>query len=432
MLFEPLMLARLQMAFTLGFHIIFACFGVGLPLLMLLAEYRYLRTKDPVWKNIAKRWSKIFAVLFAVGAVSGTVLSFELGLLWPQFMGTFGGVIGLPFTLEGFAFFIEGIFVGIYLYGWNRLSPKAHWLSSFPIAISGAASAWFVVTANAWMNSPAGFQMLRGAVVDVDPIAAMLNAATPTQTLHMILAAYMVAAFCMASVYAVAWLKGKRDAYHTKALALSLWMAIALTPLQIVAGDWSAKAVAKNQPIKLAAMEGQFDTTTHAPLRIGGLPDAVEGVTRYAIEIPGMLSWLLYDDAAAVVKGLNDFPRENWPPVAVVHIAFQVMVAMGSFLLLIGLWRIFGPKNSLFYFLLSLSGVASVIALESGWIVTEVGRQPWIVYGFMKTADAVTDSPGIIFVFAATLLIYGILIFGSVFVLRLLAKKPIPEEDHAS
>ena len=432
MILDPLILARLQMAFTLGFHIILACFGVGLPLLMLIAEYRYLKTKDIVWKTIAKRWSKIFAVLFAVGAVSGTVLSFEMGLLWPQFMGTFGGVIGLPFTLEGFAFFIEGIFVGIYLYGWNRLSPKAHWLAGFPVVVAGVVSAWFVVTANAWMNAPAGFQMLNGVVVDVDPIAAMLNPATPTQTLHMILAAYMVAAFCMASVYAAAWLKGKRDAYHTRALSLALWMGIICTPLQIVVGDWAAKAVAKNQPIKLAAMEGQFDTTTHAPLRLGGLPDEAAGVTRYAIEIPGMLSWLLHEDAMAPVKGLNDFPKEHWPPVAIVHLAFQAMVALGTFLLVIGLWWLFAPKNFLFYFLLSFSGVASIVAMETGWIVTEVGRQPWIAYGLMKTADAVTDSPGIVWVFAATLLIYAILFFGSFFVLRLLAGKPFPEENHGS
>ncbi|MDO8526114.1 MAG: cytochrome ubiquinol oxidase subunit I [Deltaproteobacteria bacterium] len=430
----PLFIARMQMAFTLGFHIIFSCLGIGLPLLMSLAEYFSLKNNDDVWKTLAKRWSKAFAVLFAIGAVSGTVLSFELGLLWPKFMGTFGGVIGLPFTLEGFAFFIEAIFAGIYLYSWDRLSPRAHWWTSVPIAIAGVSSAWFVVTANAWMNTPTGFKMVDGIVTEVDPIAAMLNPATPAETLHMIVAAYMVTGFLVASVYAVAWLKGNRTLYHKRALSLALWMGLIATPLQFVTGDMSGEAVGKNQPIKLAAFEGQFVTQTHAPLRIGGWPDTNTGTTRYALEIPGGLSWLVYGKTDARVMGLNDVPKENRPPVTIVHLAFQIMVAIGSALLFLSLWACISflrkkefPKSRLFLSAVSISGAAAVLALECGWTVTEVGRQPWIVYNIMKTADAVTTAPGIQWVFLATIFIYLVLIIGGTFVLRLLAKQPLPK-----
>src|SRR3989338_2166676 len=423
----PLLIARLQMAITLGFHIVFACFGVGFPVLMLAAEYRYLKTKNEIWKILAQRWSKAFAVLFAVGAVSGTVLSFEMGLLWPQFMETFGGVIGLPFTLEGFAFFLEAIFAGIYLYAWDRLSPKAHWWSGVPIAVSGFTSAWFVVTANAWMNAPYGFTIVNGIVKEVDPIAAMLNPATAHQTLHMILAAYMVTGFCIASVYAVSWLKGNKSQYHSKALLLGLWLAVLTTPFQIVVGDWAGKAVAKNQPVKLAAFEKQFVTQAHAPLRLG------------RFEIPGGLSWLVAGETTATVQGLSDFQKENWPPVGTTHLAFQMMVAAGTLLLFLSFWafpslwrkRTF-PKNIFFLLILASSGVISVVALEAGWIVTEVGRQPWIVTGFMKTKEAVTNASGIGWVFLGTILIYAILIVGTVFILRVLAKRPLPENIYAA
>ncbi|MCZ6602299.1 MAG: cytochrome ubiquinol oxidase subunit I, partial [Planctomycetota bacterium] len=285
---DNLLFARIQMAVTLGAHISVACLGVGMPALLLFAEGRYLRTGDPIWKALARRWAKAFAVLFAVGAVSGTVLSFELGLLWPEFMGRFGGVIGLPFTLEAFAFFIEAIFLGIYLYGWDRLSPRVHWLSGFPIAISGVLSAWFVVTANAWMNAPQGFVLEDGVVVDADPFAAMMNPATWAQTIHMIVAAYMVTGFVIASVYAYHRLRGRDHSYNRRAMALGLALAAGMTPLQAVVGHAAAKMVARTQPVKLAAMEGQFRTEARAPLRVGGWPDEDSGNTPLAIEIPGL------------------------------------------------------------------------------------------------------------------------------------------------
>lgn len=431
--------ARVQMAFTLGAHIVLACLGVGMPVLLLLAEWRYLRTGDEGWRTLARRWSKAFAVLFAVGAVTGTVLSFELGLLWPEFMGTFGSVIGLPFTLEGFAFFLEAIFAGIYLYGWDRLPPRVHWLTGFPIALSGFASAWFVVTANAWMNSPQGFTLRDGVVVEADPLAAMFNPATGAQTAHMLLAAYMVTGFVVAAFYAWERLRGGNGLYQRRAMALGLALGAICTPVQIVVGDWAARMVAATQPVKLAAMEGQFRTEALAPLRIGGWPDEQARQTRWAIEISGALSWLAYGDADAVVRGLDEFPRQDTPPVPIVHLAFQVMVGIGFALLLLSAWVGWSvlrqrhlPTVRVFLWSLVAAGPLVVLALEAGWVVTEVGRQPWIVQGVMRTADAVTDAPGIPWMLVATLAIYALLGTGVVVVLRLLARVPLPEATHGT
>jgi len=435
-----LMAARLQMAFTLGWHIIVACMGVGLPLLLLYAHARWLKTGDPVWRAMTKRWSKGFAVLFAAGAVSGTVLSFELGLLWPEFMGTYGAVIGFPFTMEGFAFFMEAIFVGIYLYGWDKLSPRVHWWTGVPIAISGFMSAWFVVTANAWMNTPRGFTVTAGEITDIDPIAAMFNPMIWTQTTHMIVAAYMVTGFSVASLYAVFRLRGNDSPYVRKAMALGLVFGCIFAPVQALVGDWSAKAVAEHQPLKLAAMEGHFKTERGAALVIGGIPDMEAGETRYAIKIPYLLSILAYGDPHAEVKGLEDFPKDVLPPVPVVHIAFQIMVGLGTLLIALGGWLLISwwrtralPDSRFFLWCVALTGPAAIVAMEAGWVVTEVGRQPWIVQGHMRTAEAVTDAPGIWWVFLATMTIYAILTAGIVTVLGILARQPLPEElNHGS
>lgn len=434
-----LLAARVQMALTLGVHIVLACLGVGMPVLLLFAEWRFLRTGDAGWLTLARRWSRAFAVLFAVGAVSGTVLSFELGLLWPQFVGTFGAVMGLPFTLEGFAFFLEAIFAGIYLYGWERLPQRLHWLTGFPIAVSGFASAWFVVTANAWMNSPQGFTLQDGVVVDAEPLAAMFNPATGAQTAHMLLAAYMVTGFLVAAFYAWEWLRGRDGLYQRRAMALGLALGGLCAPAQIVVGDWAARMVAATQPVKFAALEGQFRTQARAPLRIGGWPDERARQTRWAIEIPGALSWLAYGDSDAVVRGLDEFPRQDTPPVAIVHLAFQMMVGIGFALLLLSslagcslLWRRRLPTARAFLWFVVMGGPLSVAALEAGWIVTEVGRQPWIVQGVMRTADAVTDAPGTPWLLVATFAIYTLLGMGVVVVLRLLARVPLPEETHGT
>jgi cytochrome d ubiquinol oxidase subunit I len=427
---EPLLAARLQMALTLGFHIVFACFGMGLPILLLVAEGRFLKTGDTEWKTLAKRWSKVFAVLFAVGAVSGTVLSFELGLLWPKFMGTYGPVIGLPFTLEAVAFFIEAIFAGIYLYGWDRLSPRAHWLSGIPIALAGLASAVFVVTANAWMNAPLGFTMQGGRVIAVEPVTAMLSSASAPQVVHMLFAAGLVCGFGVASVYAAARLRGNDTSRVRRAMMLGLAMGAICAPFQALSGDWAARVVARTQPVKFAALEGQFKTEARAPLRIGGIPDEEAGTTRWAIEIPGGLSWLAFHDSNAVVQGLEAVPPEDRPPVPIVHFSFQAMIGIGFFLLAVAAWtggslafRRKLPAGRVFLWMVVLAGPLAAIGLEAGWIVTEVGRQPWIVQGWMRTKDAVTDAPGLGWSLGISIGIYAILIAGTFVALRHLARK---------
>jgi cytochrome d ubiquinol oxidase subunit I len=430
-----LLAARWQMAVTLGSHIILATFGIAMPVLLLVAEWRYLRTGDILWNALARRWSNVFAVLFAVGAISGTVLSFELGLLWPEFMGRFGPVIAFPFAMEGFAFFLEAIFVGIYLYGWDRLGPWTHWLCGWPIAASGAASAWFVVTVNAWMNTPAGFRLEGERAVDIDPTAAMLNPSTGPQTTHMIVAAYLATGFAVAGVYAWFLLRDRTSIYTRRALALGLAMGVVMTPVQWVVGDWAARHVAETQAVKLAAMEGQFQTEAGAPLRIGGIPDEATRTTRFAIEIPGMLSWLAYKDRTAVVKGLDDFPPDDTPPVLVVHLAFQTMMGIAGLLFLISLYVVVAaarrwglPDGTWFLRTLVVAGPLAFVALEAGWVVTEVGRQPWIVDQVARTTDMVTAAPYVGWLLAATLTIYAAIGAGTIAVLCLLARRPLPEK----
>ncbi|MEP7228064.1 MAG: cytochrome ubiquinol oxidase subunit I, partial [Gemmatimonadales bacterium] len=333
-----LLAARSQMAVSLAFHIIFAVVGIGMPVLMVIAERRWQKTGDGIYLELAKRWSKGTAILFAVGAVSGTVLSFELVLLWPEFMKLAGGIIGMPFSLEGFAFFTEAIFLGIYLYGWDRISPRAHIWSGVAVAVSGIASGIFVVTANAWMNSPAGFEIVGGRITNVDPIAAMLNPAAFQQTLHMTLAAFAATGFAVAGIHAFLLLFDPSNAFHRRALSVALLVGAPAALLQPLSGDLSARQVASRQPVKLAAMEAHFETMAGAPLTVGGWPDVDDGKLRYAIKIPYGLSLLAFHDPGAVVKGLKDFPREDWPNVTIVHIAFQIMVALGTYLALVSLW----------------------------------------------------------------------------------------------
>ncbi|MBE1558760.1 cytochrome ubiquinol oxidase subunit I [Nonomuraea africana] len=424
--------ARMQMALSLGWHIVIACFGVGMPAITLIAEWRGHRSGDVHYRLLARRWAKAMGVLFAVGAVSGTILSFEMGVLWPGLMGAYGQVIGLPFSLEGIAFFIEAIFLGIYLYAWDRLPPRIHLLSGIPIVLAGVASAFFVVTANAWMQQPTGFDAEGGRIVAVDPWAAMFNPATPPQTVHMILAAFMVAGFGMASVYAVAMLRGRRDRYHRLGLLLPLAVAAVITPVQIGVGDWAAHFVASNQPVKLAAMEGVFETERGVPLHVGGI--AVDGEMRYALEIPYGLSLLAHWNPNAEIMGLNEVPPADRPPVNVVHWAFQIMVGAGFALLGLSAWLALAwwrrrdlPSSPWFLRAAALSGVAAALALEAGWVVTEVGRQPWIVYGVMRTAEAVNPAPGLVWGFVLVTVVYAALTVATVYVLRRLARDiPVP------
>ncbi len=412
---NDLLLARLQMAFSLGFHIIFAVIGIGMPLLMAIAEYRWLRSGDGVYLQLAKRWAKGTAIFFAVGAVSGTVLSFELGLLWPRFMEHAGGIIGFPFSLEGFAFFTEGIFLGIYLYGWSRVPRWAHWGAGVVVAVSGAASALFVIMANAWMNTPTGFDYdaATGEFSNIDPVAAMFNPAWKAQVLHMVVAAYLATAFGAAGVHALQLLRAPGSRFHREALRICMTVGVVTAVLQPITGDYAATVVARTQPVKLAAMEGQFRTERGAPLRIGGWPDAEAGETLYAIEVPGLLSFLAYKDFGAEVKGLEEFPREDWPPVLIVHLAFQIMVALGMLMLAVGVWFAVAalraralPLNRWLLRAIVMSAPAGFLAIEAGWTVTEVGRQPWVIHGVMRTADAVTPMPGLIVPFVTFAVVY--------------------------
>jgi cytochrome bd ubiquinol oxidase subunit I len=431
------------MGVALGFHIVFAALAIGVPLLLVFTEYLAIRRNDAVWMAITRRWARALGILVAIGAVSGTVLSFALGLFWPGLMGRWGSVIGLPFALEAFAFFIEAIFIGIYLFGWDRLSPWRHWLSGWPVVLGGVASAWFVVTANSWMQSPVGFELSAGGtVVDVQPIRAMLNPSTPVMTTHMILAGYMATGLTIASVYAVGMLKGRRDSYHRRALAVGLTFGLVLAPVQVFVGDLAAKLVAERQPMKLAAMEGLWDTTTRAPLTIGGIPLPGREETVLGLRIPGGLSWLAYGDADAVVQGLTSVPPGDRPNTVVVHLAFQAMVAIGFGFLGLGLWALVGwlrrgrralPDGRWFLRAAAVAGPAAFIALEAGWVVTEVGRQPWIVYGQMRTAEAVTTRGGIVWWLVATVGTYLLLGTACAWLLIQLTRKPrdADAEEHA-
>ncbi len=398
--------ARSQMALSLGFHIIFSCIGMVMPFFMAVSHYYWLKTKNPVYLNVTKAWTKGVAIFFATGAVSGTVLSFELGLLWPNFMKHAGPIFGMPFSLEGTAFFIEAIALGFYLYGWNRFNKWFHWITGVVVGVSGLASGILVVAANAWMNTPAGFDYIDGKFTNIDPIAAMFNKAWFSQALHMCLAAFVATGFAVAGVHAYMILRKKNVLFHTKAFHIAAVFGTIAALLQPISGDRSAKHVAKYQPAKLAAMEAHFETSKSAPLIIGGIPDEENKVVRYAIKIPGFLSFLAHGDFTAEVKGLDQIPPENHPPVAITHYAFQVMVGLGTLLALLSviyLLAVFKKKSWLnkrwLLRLFVLSVPLGYIAIEAGWVVTEVGRQPWIIHGIMRTKDAVTPMPGIVYSF---------------------------------
>ena len=412
-----LLAARSQMAISLMFHILFAMAGMAMPVLMVISEALWLRTGRALYLDLTRRWAKGTAILFAVGAVSGTVLSFELGLLWPAFMQLAGPVIGIPFALEGFAFFTEAIFLGIYLYGWDRVPPRAHWWAGVVVAGSGGLSAVFVVTANAWMNTPAGFDLVDGKMTNIDPVAAMMSPAAFPEALHMLLSAYAAVGFAVAGIHAFVLLRHPGDPFHRAALAIALLVGGPAALLQPLSGDVLARMVADTQPAKLAALEGQFETETGAPLRIGGLPDPESGTTRWAIEIPHGLSLLAHHDPQATIVGLNDIPRESWPNPVIVHLSFQVMVACGTAMALLSVaagflaWRRRRLPEALPIerWLLRSLVVASplgVLGIEAGWFVTEAGRQPWIIQGVMRTRDALTPMPGLTIPLVTITLVY--------------------------
>jgi cytochrome d ubiquinol oxidase subunit I len=416
--------ARSQMALSLGFHIIYSCIGMVMPVFMAISHYKYLKTQNPVYKNITQAWSKGVAIFFATGAVSGTMLSFELGLLWPTFMKHAGPIFGMPFSLEGVAFFIEAIALGFFLYGWNRFNKWFHWATGVLVGVSGIISGILVVAANSWMNSPSGFDYVNGQYLNVDPIKAMFNDAWFTEALHMTIAAFSATGFAVAGIHALMIYRKRNIEFHTRAFKIAIVFAAVAAILQPLSGDLSAKRAGRQQPAKLAAMEALFHSQNYAPLVIGGIPDTASKKVNYGIEIPGLLSFLTYDNFKQKVKGLDSIPVNDQPPVAVTHYAFQVMVMAGMAMMFAGvLYLIATLKMRKWLFkgwFLKLFIVATplgFIAVEAGWTVTEVGRQPWIIQGVMRTIDSLTPMPGIQYTFYLFSFVYFTLSLAVIFLL---------------
>ncbi|MEA2347999.1 MAG: cytochrome bd ubiquinol oxidase subunit [Thermoleophilaceae bacterium] len=427
---SELLLARQQMAFTLGFHIILASLGVGLPAITLIANWWGLRKNDDAAITLARRWSHAMALLFAVGAVTGTVLSFEMGVLWPRLMARFGEVLGVPFAVEGIFFFTEAIFVGLYIYGWKRLSPRAHLLTGIPIVIAGLGGTLSVVAANSWMNQPGGITMdSAGKVTDVRPLEVIFNGAAGYEVPHMLLAAYLVAGFLVASIYAVGWLKGRRDRIHKLGFLIPFTVATIAMPLQFLVGDTAARAIAVDQPAKFASMEYILDTGPNQTEWLGGV--LVGSQVKFGIGIPDLDSILVGFSPSTVVTGLDQIPEDERPPApTLLHLAFDAMVGIASALLLLVGWFAFSwwrrrepPESVWFWRASALSGIGCIVALESGWIVTEVGRQPWVVHGLLRTEDAVTGASGIAVSLAAVVVLYTVLGIGTILALRAMSRR---------
>ena len=431
---EHLLLARETQAMSFIFHIPLVCFGIAFPAMVVFAEGLWLRTGDPAYKALAKRWSKVMLVLFAVGVVTGTILSFELGLLWPNFMATFGDVFGLGFALEGFSFFAEAIFIAIYVYGWDRISRRAHVLAGVAVIITGITGSTLVIAVNGWMNSPTGFEVVNGEVTDIAPWSALFNDQLAFEVTHMYLAGYLVVGFIVAGVYARAWLRGERGRYVRAGLVIPLAFAALTAPVQLVVGDWAARTVTKDQPVKLAAFEGLQETERGAPFHIGGIYED-DGDIKYGIEIPKLLSILADHDPDGEVEGLDTVPPDDRPPINVVRLSFQTMVFVGTGLaalaaVFLATWWRRGrlPRTKWFYRAVLAAGPLALVAMICGWITTEVGRQPWIVYELMRTEEAVTDAGGIALVAAGLLVVYLSLTAAVVWLLLRLARRP-PETE---
>ena len=421
--------ARAQMATTLGFHIILASLGIALPTIVLLAEFIGLRRRDEVAMTLARRWSQAMGVLVAVGAVTGTVLSFEMGLLWPGLMRQYGAVLGFPFGVEGIFFFLEAIFTAIYLYGWRRLPGWAHWWTGVPIALSGIFGAMSVIAVNSWMNQPGGFTQSGGRITSVDVWQVYFNHAAIYEMPHMILAAYMVSGFTVAGVYAAGILRGRRDRYHYTGFALGFVPAAVLTPFQIFVGDTAARAIAHDQPVKFAAMEYVAQTSRHVPEWLAGV--YVNGHVYAGLKIPDMDSLLVGFGPGTQVAGWDSVPPADRPPVVwLIHLCFDAMVGLGFLLLLAGLWALYAwwrhrrlPSQRLFWLLGAVSGLAAIVAMECGWVVTEVGRQPWVVYQRLTTAAAATTNGGVIASLSFVIVLYALLGVATIAILRVLARR---------
>jgi cytochrome bd ubiquinol oxidase subunit I len=426
-----LLQARQMQALSFAVHIPLVCFGTAFPAMVLFVEGLWRRTGDELYRTLARRWTRIMVALFAVGVITGTILSFEMGLLWPQFTGTFGGVFGLGFAIEGFSFFMEAIFIGIYVYGWDRLSPRAHFWSGVPIVITGFTGSLTVISVNAWMNHPSGFRLAGGEVTNVHPWSALFgNSFLWHEVVHMYLAGYIVTGFVVAAVYAAGRARGRWGRYERVALAIPLTVAALAAPVQVLVGDWAARTVADSQPTKLAALEGLSTTQRGAPEHLLGWYH--DGEVKYGVKIPKLLSLLSFHDPNARVRGLDAVPARDRPPVNVVRVAFQLMVAIGTGMAALGALFLFVrwrrgrlPESPWFYRAVIAAGPASLVALIAGWVTTEVGRQPWVVYGVMRTSQAVTGAHGIPVGYATLAAVYVAVAAALVWILRRLAAAPL-------
>jgi cytochrome d ubiquinol oxidase subunit I len=433
-----LLQARQMQALSFAVHIPLVCFGIAFPAMVLFVEWLHMRSGDELYLVLAKRWTKVMVALFAVGVITGTILSFEMGLLWPNFTATFGSVFGVGFAVEGFSFFMEAIFVGIYVYGWNRLSPRAHFLSGIPVVISGFTGSLMVIAVNAWMNHPSGFRLQGGKAVDVHPLAALFgNSYLWHELVHMYVAGYIVVGFVVAAAYAFGRLRGRWGRYERTALAIPLTVAALAAPVQLLVGDWAARDVATTQPTKLAAIEGLAKTTRGASEHLLGW--YTNGQVKYGIAIPHALSLLAFHSWNATVQGLDAVPANQRPPVNVVRASFQTMVGIGTLLallamafLVIRVRRKRLPESRWFYWAVVLAGPASLVALISGWVTTEVGRQPWVVYGVMRTSQAVTGASGLPIGYATLALVYLGVAIAVAWILRRLSQAPMAAGERSS
>lgn len=434
------MLARALFGITLGYHIGYATITVGTPLLILLAEIMAVRTGQPFYRVFAKRITLVLMLLVGVGLVTGTTVAVMLSVLWPGFMKTVGEVINLPFQIEVFAFMLESLFLAIYVYGGKRLSARARIVSAAFIALGSGLSALLITDVNAFMNTPTGFQWVNGRVENAHPWQAMLSPAVPTELSHVLVSAYMTVGFIFAAVSAFGLLRANRTAfereYYRRSLNLSLWVAGIMSVLTALIGDASGKFLERYQPEKLAAAEGLFKTTVHAPLVVGGVADPTTGSIVGGISIPGLLSFLATGKFNGVVTGLDQFPKATWPPLFV-HLLFDIMVGIGSLgiaiALVYGVTRIVRKSADSPRWLLALvfmMGILAMMGIEDGWVFAEIARQPWMIYGFLTVSQSVTATADVGLMFIGFLSLYTVLLAGTIWALRTYFKHhPLRDED---